>query len=82
MSLAILCPNGHYLMNVAILKREHIIFLVLPFKYLFTPNKEIEQKLLSHSCMSIGWLVWYKITDSFRSWEVFALLISLYEVHT
>ena len=34
--LAVLLPNGHCLMNTAILRREHMLFFVLPAKYLST----------------------------------------------
>jgi len=40
-------------------------------------NKEIGQKLLSHSCGFADWLAWYEITNSSRPWETFALLICI-----
>jgi len=52
MSLAVLLPNSYYLMKVAILRRENVIFFVLPAKYLLVPNNEIGAKLPSHSCGS------------------------------
>ena len=41
-------------MSLAILRREYIIFLAFPAKYLSIPNKKIEQKLLSHNYGSTG----------------------------
>ena len=52
--LAVLFYNSHCLMNTAILRREHMIFLASPAKNSSIPNKEVEQKLLSHNCGSIG----------------------------
>ena len=46
--------NSHCLMNTAILRREHMIFLASSAKNSSIPNKKIEQKLLSHNCGSIG----------------------------
>ena len=54
--LAILFFNGLCLMNTTILRRKHIIFFISTAKYLSMPNSEIEYKLPSHKCRSVGWL--------------------------
>ena len=53
-SLTILFFKEYCLMNLAILRREHVIFVVSLVKSLSIPNKEIEQKLPSYSCESAG----------------------------
>ena len=55
-SLTILFFKEHCLMNLAILRREHMIFVVSLVKSLSIPNKEIEQKLPFYSCESVGQL--------------------------
>jgi len=75
-SLDILFFKEHCLMNLAILRREHVIFFTSPVKYSSIPNKEIGQKLPSHSCRSISWLTWYGITKGSRLWEANILLVS------
>ena len=54
-----------------------MMFLALPSKYLSILKKEIEQKLLSHNCGSVGWLIVYGITNGFKPWDVHASLISV-----
>ena len=53
-SLAILFFKECCLMNLAILRKEHVIFVASLVKSLSIPNKEIEQKLPSYSCGSTG----------------------------
>ena len=50
MSLVILLPNNHCLTKVAILKRKYTIFFTSLVKNSSIPNKEIGEKLPSHSC--------------------------------
>ena len=63
-------------MNLAILRKKHIIFVMFLVKYLSIPNKKIEWKLLSYNCEFSDWLTWYGITKGFRSWEGNILLVS------
>jgi len=49
MFLAVLLPNGCYLIKTAILRRKHTIFFALPDKNLSIPNKKIREKLSSLS---------------------------------
>ena len=64
-------------MKATILRGKHIVFLVLPSKYSFILKREIGQKLLFHNCGFTSWLVIYGITDSFKPWDVYVLLISI-----
>jgi len=77
MSLTVLLSNDFCLMKAAILRREHIIFFVSLAKYLLVLNNEIRVKLLSHSCGTVGWLAWYRITKNSRPREDNMLLMSV-----
>ena len=54
MSLPVLFPRDLYLMKVAILWREQVIFFVLFARKSSVPNSEIDKKLPSQSCGSAG----------------------------
>ena len=66
MSRPSLLPRGLCLMKVAILWREHAMFLALPSKTSTVLNKEIELKLPSHSVGSAGWLARYGMAEGSR----------------
>ena len=54
MSRPSLSPRGLCLMKVAILWREHTMFLASPSRTSIVPNKEIELKVPSHNVGSAG----------------------------
>ena len=66
MSRLSLSPRGLCLMKVAILWREHAMFLASPSKTSTVTNREIELKLLSHNIGSAGWLAWYGMAEGSR----------------
>ena len=83
MLLAIILSNSCYLMKIAILKRKYTIFFALLDKNLSIPNKKIGKKLLSYSCRSASWLVWYRITKGSKLEEDNMLLVSmLWDMYT
>jgi len=54
MSRPSLSPRGFCLIKVAILWKEHAMFLALPSRTSIVPNKEIELKVPSHNIGSAG----------------------------
>jgi len=65
-------------MKLAILWKEHAIFLASSSKTSIVPNREIELKLLSYSIRSASWLARYRIAEGSRLGGVvigFALVV-------